>query len=262
MTADTITQEPTPTKELSARFWRDGFAIYRGFESVPEYSRLRGLVQRELSELAEPIEYEAVLGYPGAPFARNAKGGNTPRRLLRAIDRDPEFDKWARSPRLGIVLRYLLNASDICVSQNHHNCIMTKYPAYSSETGWHRDIRYWSFSASNLITAWLALDNEHPDNGGLSLIPASHQLEIHAARYDSAQFLIADMEANRELIASATPVDLEPGDLLLFHCNTLHAAGSNRRKEIKRSLVFTYHATAIHPIEGSRSAQLPPLRVR
>jgi len=38
------------------------------------------------------------------------------------------------------------------LSQAHHNCIMTKNPAFSSATGWHQDIRYWSFQKPELVS--------------------------------------------------------------------------------------------------------------
>lgn len=260
--SDTAQLEFRATAEERARFWRDGFAICRGFDDNSTCLRLQNAAERELFEITEPIEYESVLGYPGAPRSANADGGKTPRRLLKALDRSPEFVSWACSTRVGSLLKYLFDARDIYLSQNHHNCVMTKHPVYSSETGWHRDIRYWHFSEPNLITAWLALDDENQDNGGLSLIPGSHRLEIETARFDDAQFLRPDVEANQRMFSSKISVDLKPGDLLLFHCNTLHSAGWNRTHSIKRSLVFTYHTSAIHPIEDTRSARLPPLKVR
>jgi len=54
-------------------------------------------------------------------------------------------------------------------------------------------------------------------------------------------------------------VELDPGDVLFFHCRLFHAASSNRSARTKFSAVFTYHATDNHPLPGSRSAGMPDI---
>jgi len=53
----------------------------------------------------------------------------------------------------------------VLMSRAHHNCLMTKHPLYGSLTGWHRDIRFWSFEREDLVSVWLALGDETVDNG-------------------------------------------------------------------------------------------------
>ena len=189
-----------------------------------------------------PVEYEADVHYPGAPESKSAPGGQTPRRLLNAYTRASVFRQWANSVEVVSRLRQMLNCDRVMVSQNHHNCVMTKHPGYSSVTSWHQDIRYWSFDYPELISVWLALGPEHRDNGGLLLIPGSHQLNLERGRLDASLFLRTELEQNRELIACAVPAELEAGDTLFFHCRTFHAAGQNEADFVKKSLVYTYHA--------------------
>jgi len=99
---------------------------------------------RHLAAQTQPLEYEAQVKYPGAPVSLDAPGGRTVRRLLQACARDELYRDWATSPELAERLRQLLGGK-LELSQAHHNCIMTKNPAFSSATGWHQDIRYWSF---------------------------------------------------------------------------------------------------------------------
>ncbi len=213
---------------------------------------IRDHLQREVA----PAEYEAQLHYPGAPESMDAPGGHTIRRLLQAYTRDAALRDWATSPLLAQRLRQLVGPQ-VQLAQAHHNCVMTKQPRYSSVTGWHQDIRYWSFERPELVSVWLALGREYPDNGCLSLIPGSHLLELSPERLDSALFLREGQSDNRTLIdACVTPL-LEPGDVLFFHCRTFHAADANRTPQTKFSLVFTYHATDNRPLPGTRSASLP-----
>jgi phytanoyl-CoA hydroxylase len=147
------------------------------------------------------------------------------------------------------------------LSQSHHNCAMTKQPRYSSLTGWHQDIRYWSFQRPELVSLWLALGREFPDNGCLWFLPSSHWLDLARERLDDALFLREGLPENQTLIATRVAPRLEPGDAVYFHCRTFHAAGSNRADQPKLSLVFTYHAADNAPVAGTRSASLPSIEV-
>ena len=248
-----------PARELEA-FRRDGFRVARALVSPERVGVLRELAKRHLDEEIGPAEYEADLHYPGAPLSRDAPGGGTTRRLLQACGRDPLFRDWALSREVGARLRQLLGAP-VMLSQSHHNCVMTKQPRYSSLTGWHQDIRYWSFERPELISVWLALGREAPENGCLWLLPGSHTMAFAPARLDQRQFLREDLPENQALIATRVAQPLEPGDALFFHCRTFHAAGSNRTEQVKLSLVFTYHAADNHPLPGTRSAALPSIAV-
>jgi phytanoyl-CoA hydroxylase len=233
-----------------------GFIVARAFAPAAQCEALRTLSLAQLAKGAAPVEYEADLAYPGAPVSRQAEGGTTVRRLLDAYARDPLFADWATSPAVRATMQTYFGQT-VVLSQVHHNCVMTKHPRFGSLTGWHRDIRYWSFDREDLISIWLALGPETPHNGGLWLIPGSHTMDLPADRFDAAQFLREDMPANAMLIKTAVAPQLKSGDVLFFHCRTLHAAGRNQSDHVKLSVVHTYHADNTHPRSGTRSASKP-----
>ena len=250
--------------DLSARehdaFQRDGYLLARRRAPADRVSALRAEAVSQLAAGTGPAEYEADLHYPGAPASRTAPGGNTARRLLHAYDRGPVFREWATAPEVVEPLRQLLGRA-VMLSRAHHNCVMTKQPRYSSVTGWHHDIRYWSFRRAELISVWLALGREYPDNGCLSFLPGTHALEIGPPRLDGELFLREDLPENQALIATRVTPELQPGDVVFFHCRTFHAAGSNHTDAVKLSLVYTYHAADNHPLPGTRSASLASVPV-
>jgi phytanoyl-CoA hydroxylase len=243
------------------RFNTDGYLVITNFESPEFCASVIAFAKSQLAQHVEPIEYEADTQYPGAPSSRDAEGGKTARRLLGVYARDPLLSNWATSAALGEMLRQLLK-SDVYLSQCHHNCIMTKQPAYSSRTGWHRDSRYWHFARAELISAWLALGNELEENGCLWVIPGSHKTEIDAEQLDALQFLRTDVARNQELLDQAIPVPLKQGDLLLFHSNLFHAAGRNTTDITKFSMVYTYRDANNLPKPGTRSTVLPDVLLR
>jgi len=246
------------TPEHLGRFAAAGFVVVAQLASVERVRAMREVALAQLAAGTGPAEYEANLHYPGAPPTREAPGGATTRRLLQAYARDSVFREWATAPEVAAPLRQILGPS-VKLSQAHHNCVMTKQPRYSSETGWHQDIRYWSFQRPELVSVWLALGREFADNGCLSFLPGTHTMAFATDRLDDALFLRADHPLNQALVATRVSAVLDPGDAVFFHCRTLHAAGNNRTNETKLSLVFTYHATDNCPLPGTRSASLPAI---
>ncbi|MBX3441490.1 MAG: phytanoyl-CoA dioxygenase family protein [Planctomyces sp.] len=244
-------------EEIEA-FWRDGFIVSRGLASPEMVDRMRRVTLDGLARRIEPLELEADLNYPGAPESRDAAGGGTVRRLKQAHARDYVFTEWLTDPALGDRMRQLLGPRLVCPLA-HHNCIMTKEPRFSSDTGWHQDIRYWSFERPELVNAWLALGPEHPENGCLKVIPGSHRMAYEPSQFDAESFLRQDDPRNQPLIAAQQSVSLDPGDVLFFHCLTFHAASRNHSDQPKYSVVFTFHGGENRPRPGSRSASSPEL---
>jgi phytanoyl-CoA hydroxylase len=247
------------TPEELASFERDGFFVARGLADTELRERILAVSQSQLAQAIEPIEYEADTRYPGAPSSREAAGGRTARRLLQVFQRDQAYRDWATQANLTARLRQLLGSEQIALTQAHHNSLMTKQPAFSSETHWHRDIRYWNFADSQLVSVWLALGEERRDNGCLGFLPGSHKIDFSPERFENRAFLRPDLPENQALIARAVFPELQPGDVVFFHALTFHAAGWNRTDQTKYSLVFSYHRQDNLPQPGSRSASLPSI---
>ncbi|RFA24673.1 phytanoyl-CoA dioxygenase [Alkalilimnicola ehrlichii] len=238
------------------RFARDGFLIARDLAEPAMLERMQAVIDDHLARRVPPLELEAELQYPGAPASTEVPGGQAIRRLRRAYERDDVFRYWLSEPALLARLQQLLGES-VLMTSAHHNSLMTKHPRYSSDSLWHQDIRYWRYSRRELVTAWLALGEEHERNGGLQLIPGSHRMDFAPERFDEALFLRQDLPENQVLLARRVAVTLHPGDVLFFHCRLLHAATRNYEGLTKCAVVFTFRAPEDVPEPGSRSASLP-----
>lgn len=242
------------------QFWENGFAVVRGLAPERLCDRMLAVTRYGLEQEVAPVEYEADLGYPGAPSDRQAAGGRTIRRLKQAFTRDYVFTEWMLQPGVIGRLRQLLGPTVYCPLA-HHNCIMTKQPQYSSATRWHQDIRYWSFHTQQLVNVWLALGDETPANGCLQVIPGSHRITPRAEQLDRELFFREDLPENEQWIAKRQYVSLKAGDVLFFHARTLHAADRNSTGQTKYSVVFTFRGAENPPIPESRSASCPELLI-
>ena len=241
-----------------AQFDREGFVIARGLADAEICRQMIECTREGLAAAIGPAEFEADLHYPGAPGSRASAGGDTIRRLKEAHGRHPVFTQFISQPALLQRLGQLLGPQ-VVMPLAHHNCIMTKQPRFSSETLWHQDIRYWSYDRPELVSVWLALGPETPENGCLYLIPGTHKMSFSPDRFDEALFLRADLVENAALIERKLPAILGPGDVLFFHCRTFHAAGRNHTGQTKFSVVYTFRPADNPPKSGSRSASMPEL---
>jgi phytanoyl-CoA hydroxylase len=253
---ESATQTDRIIESQIAELEERGYVVVPAFVPDRELVELNQAARSQLAARAQPLELEADLHYPGAPSSRDATGGETVRRLLDAYARDSAF----RARATAASVRRWMEAyfgERAMMSRAHHNCLMTKHPRYGSMTGWHRDIRYWSFAEENLVSIWVALGAESAENGALWLVPGSHAMALDAERFDEARFFRVDRTDNAEIIRGALSPPLAPGDALFFHCNTLHSAGQNSSDKVKFSLVYTYHARSNAPTPGTRSASRP-----
>ncbi len=100
-----------------------------------------------------------------------------------------------------------------------------------------------------------------PRTGSLYLIPwYAYTLAIGRDRLDEALFPAhRSLPENAALISQKVPAELEPGDVLIFHCRTFHAAGRNHTGQAKYSVVFTFRPNDNPPRPGTRSALMPEL---
>ncbi len=108
-----------------------------------------------------------------------------------------------------------------------------------SEKPWHQDNAYFRMQdLEKVIGVWIALDRATKENacmhvlkGGHRLGPLRHQIadecEIKKDRFDRAK---------------AIPVEMEPGDILIFHSNLPHMTPANNSPYRRRSVQYHFRA--------------------
>ncbi|GAA0828509.1 phytanoyl-CoA dioxygenase family protein [Cupriavidus pauculus] len=239
---------------LAREFHGGGYIVLRNFADEATCAALEAVTRQHLAGAVPPVEFEADLGYPGAPATRQAAGGSTVRRLRQAYGRDEVFRRWASHPQVVATVEALLG-EPVRLTLAHHNCVMTKHPHYGSQTGWHRDTRYWAFVKPDLVTVWLALGDEDERNGVLRVIPGSHRARLDPAQLDPAEFLVEAHPASQALLKGAMPLALHRGDVLMFDSRLFHAAGRNDSDAVKLSVAFAYFGASNRPLSGTRSAE-------
>ena len=247
-------------------FNKNGFLILRNFADKAECEAILDVAKAHLKHKVEPIETEVDYGGKSQEYRRDISDYNsiekesfvTVRRLRQVYSRDILFKNWMESGKIRPILKQILN-DEVVITTAHHNSIMTKMPFSSTETSWHQDRRYWSFEGDNLVSVWLALDEENSENGVLEFIPKSHKIKFLDEQFSEKEYFNLEHPLNMSLIETKQSTILQRGDVVLFHCKLLHRANANKTDNPKISFVYTVKGKRTKVLKGSRSAEYPEI---
>jgi len=211
-------------------FAADGYLILRGF-FAPELMQL-------LYEIAKADKAMEV-----AAERRDVEGAISRIRLSNDLH-DDVYSAFARSERIATACEQLLGDE---VYHFHHK-MMLKEPRIGGAWEWHQDFGYWYTQQyvlfPDMISASIAVDAATRQNGCMQVIRGSHR----CGRLDhgkAGEQVGADPEKVEALLdfygLELDYAELEPGDLLLFHCNLLHRSDRNRSDDPRWSLICCYN---------------------
>lgn len=233
------------TKKQLEEFNLNGFLILRDFANEELCNEILKKAKEHLERKEAPIESEQE-------YMNLDEEKITVRRLRQVYEREEVFRKWMTNENIRPILKQILNDTPV-LTLAHHNSIMTKVPHESTRTYWHQDRRYWNFKNDDLVSVWLSLGDEYLENGLLEFIPKSHKINFSKDRFDEDSNFLDENEENQKLIQTKTSQNLKKGDVVLFHCKTLHHASKNQSDSAKISFVYTVRAKANTPIQNTRS---------
>ena len=116
-----------------------------------------------------------------------------------------------------------------------HDQALIKEP-WANPTAFHLDIPYWSYTSTDAISIWVALDNATLQNGCLLYVPGSHL----ARKFDNvgigpelgALFTVYPEFAEREPVACPVPA----GGCTFHNGLTAHGAGANMTPFRRRAM--------------------------
>lgn len=226
-------------------FHENGFLVLKNFADLQTCDEILQKAKIHLENKIAPIETEQE-------YMQNDIDKITVRRLRQVYDREEIFRKWMTNEKIRPILKQILN-DNLVLTLAHHNSIMTKLPHESTRTFWHQDRRYWNFENNDLVSVWLSLGDEYLDNGLLEFIPKSHKIAFDKEQFDEVDNFLDSHPKNIELIKTKIHTNLQKGDVVLFHCKTLHHASKNTTNIPKISFVYTVRAASNKPINNTRS---------
>lgn len=201
---------------LKRQFDRDGFVVVRQFLSEHERAELVHQVDRYLRQVVPTLPASRAF-YVDAGRPETLK-------QVQIVD-EPYFEAYRRQPHWTQLAEMLIGEPVEARDPGWFN----KPPGTSDPTPPHQDNFYWCRKPPNVLTMWYALDKVDHENGCLRYLPGSlrHGVRPHSPTeilgFSQEVLNYTEDEQQREVA-----VELDPGDLVVHHGNTIHRADPNR----------------------------------
>jgi hypothetical protein len=219
------------TREEMVQFGRDGFYVARGLFSSGEMAQwrehfmaihARGPVEGYFSPVPkEKADGEMLRMYP---------------RMLMPHRWDEAAKSFMLDNRIAPILHDLLGEEPLAAQSMFY----FKPPGARGQA-LHQDDFYLLTQPEHCMAAWLAVDDTDSQNGGLSVVPGSHRIEVlcpHAADLKKS-FTIEEVDIPPGM--EAVQVELKAGDVLFFNGSVIHGSEPNRTKDrFRRSFICHY----------------------
>ena len=238
-------EQPASIRADLTHYWRDGYAIVRGFFSRTEVAEISAALDRLYDEGVAHgrcfrhgnLFYNVAREGGGEAHVRMVQWPSYHQPLLNRVRLDPRFAELLES-LIGQDLKQIINQ------------VHWKAPASLGDFAWHQDSRFRRPASAyrNLATSYvqtgLAIDPHRPESGCMRIIPRSHlrgdldmdctQKALGSAMTDTALAAVGFSEAD------AINLLLEPGDLALWSPYLVHGSGKNMSAHKRRLYINGY----------------------
>jgi len=241
--------EHTPiTDEMVSQFQSDGYLIVRGLLDPEETELLVRFVHsddRITSEVTE--DHNDPEGHPVRLSTWNHPA-------------DDIYGAISRSERIVNAVERMLGGE----VYHYHSKMILKEARQGGAWEWHQDYGYWYYNGClfpEMLSVSIAIDRATRENGCMQLLRGSHTMgRIDHGKYDAR--ISADPERTDEALKRLELVysELESGDALFFHANTLHRSDANTTDNPRWSLICCYNTRHNDPYKDSVHPRYTPLK--
>jgi len=235
------------TPEQVADFERDGYVIVRGLFDSSIMSLLSDVARSDKQKNAAAADRLDTRGKASKLWLDSSLG-------------EDMYSRIAASPR---VVEPLAQVFGEPVLHFHHK-MMQKEPRVGGAWEWHQDYGYWyrneKFLFPHMASCMIAVDKATKANGCLQVLRGSH----HCGRIEhgtSGQQVGADPERVDGLMKKLDLVyaEMDPGDALFFHSNTLHRSDQNTSDDPRWVFICCYTAQSNVPVKPGVAEHLTPI---
>jgi len=216
--------------EQRAAFDRDGFVIVSGMFDLEEVD----LLQRAME--LDPAVRDHMID------RADAKGAATRISLWNRAG-DSVYGLAARCLRMVDTMEEILGGP----VYHFQSKLTAKEPFVGGAWEWHQDYGYWYYNGClfpRLASCMIALDPTSRENGCLKMVRSSHLMgRIDHVPVPGEGQNVADPKRMEHILKACETVycELEAGDGLFFHGNTLHSSEQNRSAKRRWTLLCCYN---------------------
>jgi hypothetical protein len=229
-----------------AHYWREGYAVVRGFFAADEIEKIGGAMDQLYAEGVAHgrcfrhgnLFYNVARSDDGGvPLVRMVQWPSYHQRVLNRVRLDLRFAELLE-PLIGNDLKQIINQ------------VHWKAPGSLGDFAWHQDSRSrrppsaYRNLATSYVQIGLAIDPHNAASGCMRFIPRSHlggDLDMDCSKHSlGAAMTDAALEAVGLSASAAVDLVLESGDLALWSPYLVHGSGQNRSSHRRRFYINGY----------------------
>lgn len=235
------------TEDQQAAYESDGFVLVRGFFDSEGAQLLQAAI----------VQDPAIRDHF---YDRTDSEGLATKMATWNHPGDSIYGYAARSRKMVDTMEHLLGGE----VYHYHSKITAKEPHEGGAWEWHQDYGYWYNNGClfpQMASAMIALDKCTKANGCLQVLKGSHHMgRIDHGLLDGDQVgadlnRVKQAEKQLELVYC----EMEMGDVVFFHCNTLHRSDQNRSDDRRWTLICCYNAASNDPYLEHHHPRYTPL---
>ncbi len=131
----------------------------------------------------------------------------------------------------------------------HHTKLFLKPPGNGSAFPLHQDWSYFPTEKNSMIAAVIHLSESDEEMGCMRIVPGSHKLG-KMKKTDGHSFVKGVHD--RYQLEDAEPIIAEPGDIVFFHCCSLHGSMQNVSEKPRKTVLVQLYSGSDRVIDGNR----------
>ena len=131
----------------------------------------------------------------------------------------------------------------------HHTKLFLKPPGNGSAFPLHQDWSYFPTEKNSMIAAVIHLTESDEEMGCMRIVPGSHRLG-QIEKSDGHSFVKGVHD--RYQLEDAEPIIVNPGDIVFFHCCSLHGSMPNVSKRPRKTVLVQLYSGTDRVVEGNR----------
>jgi ectoine hydroxylase len=225
-------------REELSRYTEEGYVVKRTLFTPEEIDHLRAAARGDHA-------------LDRAATALDDGGGNKVRLSLWNHPGDGIYGMFARCRRVVDSVEQLLGGE----VYHYHSKMVLKDALVGGAWAWHQDYGYWYQNGllfPDLCSVMIAVDAATVENGCLEVLKGSHRMG-RINHILSGEQAGADLErvAEAEKRLERVNCEMEPGDAIFFHANTLHCSGPNHSEHPRWAMICCYNSATNNPYKES-----------
>jgi hypothetical protein len=177
---------------------------------------------------------------------------------------DDSFGLMSRSQKMVAAVRQLLGSEgEVC---HFHSKVMQKEPRTGGAWEWHQDYGYWYKNGflypDAMLSVMVALTESTVENGCLQVLRGSQKMQrFEHVFIGEQQGADPDFVQHAEERCELVYAQLQPGDVLFFHSNTLHRSDANNSDRPRWSIISAYNLDFNVPFREKNPSCITPIEV-